>query len=93
MEPHSVLDIPIVITPQLVEEQEVAAYFSIFGSTEPPLPVHLMCVGEGPVVHVTPLSLDWGQNLVLTDTAKTIKLANESLIPAKFTAYLVSWYQ
>ena len=24
------------------------------------LPVHIACVGEGPVVHMMPLELDWG---------------------------------
>lgn len=51
-------------------------------------PVHLTCVGEGPVVHVMPLEMDWGQVPVLEDCPKTVRLSNESLIPAKFTAHM-----
>ena len=50
-----------------------------------------MCIGEGPVVHVTPLSLDWGQIPVLTDVVRVIKLSNESLVPSKFTAHMVGY--
>lgn len=49
-----------------------------------------MCIGEGPVIHVMPLDMDWRQTPVLTDTPKTVRLSNESLIPAKFTAHMVS---
>ena len=51
--------------------------------------VVLTCVGEGPVVHIMPLDLDWKEIPVLTDTSKIIRLSNESLIPAKFTAHMV----
>ena len=51
-------------------------------------PVHLSCVGEGPVVHVMPLELDWQHVAVLSDTPKMVRLTNESLIPARFTAHM-----
>ena len=53
-------------------------------------PVQLMCNGEGPVVHVTPLNLDWGQIPVLTDVVRVVTLSNESLVPSKFTAHMVN---
>lgn len=77
------------IEAQGLEELSVIAYFMIVGSQEAPLPVRLMCVGEGPVVHVTPLSLDWGQIPVLTDVSRVVTLSNESLIPSRFTAHMV----
>lgn len=49
-------------------------------------PVHLTCIGEGPVVHVMPLSMDWGVIPVLTDMPRLLCLSNESLIPARFSA-------
>jgi len=52
-------------------------------------PVQIVCIGEGPVVHITPDTIDWQHIPVLTDTPKTLKLSNESLIPAHFTANLV----
>ncbi len=79
----------MVITPQGLGELEVTSQFQIFGSMDPPLSVHLACIGEGPVVHIMPLDLDWGQIPVLTDTPKIIRLSNESLIPAKFAAHMV----
>ena len=48
-----------------------------------------MAIGEGPVVHVTPTELDWGQTPVLTDVIKIVTLSNESLIPAPFCCTLV----
>ena len=51
--------------------------------------VQVTCIGEGPVVHVTPLNLEWGQVPVLNDIPKVVHLSNESLIPAKFTAHMV----
>ena len=52
-------------------------------------PIHIACVGEGPVVHIMPLELEWGTVPVLQDKPKKILLSNESLIPAKFTAHMV----
>ena len=47
------------------------------------------CIGEGPVVHIMPLDLDWKDITVLKDNSKTVRLSNESLIPARFTAHMV----
>jgi len=40
-------------------------------------------------VHVTPAAIDWQHIPVLVDVPQTLKLSNESLIPAQFTADLV----
>ncbi|XP_064641495.1 hydrocephalus-inducing protein-like isoform X2 [Lineus longissimus] len=87
--PHHVIEVPLVITPKGLEELEVMSSIHIFGSIEQALPVQISCIGEGPVVHVEPLEINWGQIPVLTDTPATIYLSNESLIPAKFTAHMV----
>ncbi|PIK52781.1 putative hydrocephalus-inducing protein-like [Apostichopus japonicus] len=81
---QSTAEIAMVITPRALEEIDTLAEFSIFGSIQPPLQVQLMCVGEGPVVHVDPVELDWGQTPVLSDLSKSVVLSNESLIPAPF---------
>ena len=52
--------------------------------------IHVTCFGEGPVVHISPLEIDWGQIQVLTDIPKIIRLSNESLIPAHFSTSMVS---
>ena len=38
------------------------------------------------MVHVMPVELDWRETPVLTDTPRIVRLSNESLIPARFTA-------
>lgn len=43
VEPHSVLDVPLVIEAQSLEEQDVVAYISVFGSPDPPM-VHIMMI-------------------------------------------------
>ncbi len=40
IEAHSILDVPLVITPQGLEELEILAQLSIFGSPDPPLVSH-----------------------------------------------------
>lgn len=87
--PHSVRDVPLEICAMTLEEQEISCYMAIFGSQDPPLHVHISCIGEGPVVHMTPQKLDWGTIPVLTDMPEKIVLSNESLIPAKFTANML----
>ncbi|XP_059164892.1 hydrocephalus-inducing protein homolog isoform X11 [Physella acuta] len=87
--PHSVVDIPLVIEAVALEEQEIPCLIRIFGQDKHPMIVHVICVGEGPVVHINPLQLDWGDIPVLTDIKKTIVLSNESFIPAQFTAHMV----
>ena len=52
--------------------------------------VQIQCVGEGPVVHVTPNHVDYGTIPVLTDISKIVQLSNESLIPAQFSCRMVS---
>ncbi|XP_046359897.2 hydrocephalus-inducing protein homolog isoform X3 [Haliotis rufescens] len=87
--PHCVMEVPLLVEVQALEEQDIPVYIRIFGSQEPPLPVHVTCIGEGPVVHTTPLELDWNVIPVLTDVPNVVTLANESLIPAKFTAHMM----
>lgn len=37
MEPHSLCEVPLLIEAQMLEEQDIVAYFSVFGSPDPPL--------------------------------------------------------
>ena len=50
----------------------------------------MKCIGEGPVVHISPSSLNWGPIEVLTPNTKTVTISNESLIPADFITQMVS---
>ncbi|XP_025115052.1 hydrocephalus-inducing protein-like isoform X4 [Pomacea canaliculata] len=87
--PHSLCEVPLMIRAQMLEEQEVSCFVAIFGSQEPPMHVHVTCIGEGPVVQITPPKVDWGTIKVLVDNTKKLLLSNESLIPAKFTAQML----
>ena len=90
IEPHSTLSIPLEIQVQVQGEIMLPAFFNIIGSSEPPLEVGLYCIGEGPVVYVTPDELHWGVCPVLTPISKMVRLSNESLIPAEFECVLVN---
>lgn len=37
VDPHSVLDLPLVIEAMMLEEQDVVASIAIFGSPDPPM--------------------------------------------------------
>ncbi|XP_035679087.1 LOW QUALITY PROTEIN: hydrocephalus-inducing protein homolog [Branchiostoma floridae] len=89
LQPHTVTEIPLTCTAQQLNEAEEVVYIHIFGSQDPPMQVHVCCVGEGPVVHVAPTELDWGDIRVLTDVHRTVQLSNESLIPAPFSAQMM----
>jgi hypothetical protein len=54
--------------------------------------VQVTCVGEGPVVHVTPTHIDYGTISVLNDVTKIVRMSNESLIPAQFSCAMVRLY-
>lgn len=88
--PKSICEVPLVISVCDREEQEAAAMFKIFGSVDPAQAVQLLCFGEGPVVHASSQEVDWGQIPVLEPAEMQLTLSNESLIPAKFRASMVS---
>ncbi|XP_067905917.1 hydrocephalus-inducing protein homolog [Heterodontus francisci] len=82
----SSVEVPLLVEAQCLGEHNTEVSIAIFGRSQFPLEVHLSCVGEGPVVHVSSTKIDWGKIHVLTDVPKTICLSNESLIPARITA-------
>ncbi|KAM4614098.1 hydrocephalus-inducing protein homolog [Discoglossus pictus] len=86
IEPRSIVQVPIVLEAQDTGVQSIKAQVAVFGSNEPVLEMTLLCTGEGPVVHVFPSELDFGEIQVLTDVSRTLCLSNQSLIPALFQA-------
>lgn len=64
VEPHSLCDIPLLIEAQMLEEEDIVAYFSIFGSPDPPLVSHR--------ISMHPLSLQSLQILTNTDKCYTL---------------------
>lgn len=92
IQPHSTLKLPIEIKPKIGGEITLNVPISIMNSTEAEaaMCVKLSCIGEGPVVFVTPSSLRWGRCPVLTSLSKVVTLANQSVIPAEFECAVVS---
>ncbi|XP_073420456.1 hydrocephalus-inducing protein homolog [Dendrobates tinctorius] len=86
IEAHGSVDIPIVLRAQRTGELSARAHTAVYGSPQPPLDVRLLCIGEGPVVHVDPSEVDFGDIPVLTDVLRTVRLCNQSQIPARFHA-------
>ncbi|MGH0142284.1 UNVERIFIED_CONTAM: hypothetical protein FKN15_002866 [Acipenser sinensis] len=89
IEPHSTLEIPLVLQAALVGRLDAMAEVAVFGSENPPLEVLLSCMGEGPVVHVSCIDVDFGNIPVLTDVSRTLQLSNQCPIPAHFLAQMV----
>ncbi|XP_069822484.1 hydrocephalus-inducing protein homolog isoform X3 [Dendropsophus ebraccatus] len=89
IEAHSSVDVPIVLRALRTGELSVKARIAVYGSTQPSLEVQLQCIGEGPVVHVDPSEVDFGDIPVLTNVSRTIRLCNQSLISAPFQATMM----
>ncbi|XP_028665442.1 hydrocephalus-inducing protein homolog [Erpetoichthys calabaricus] len=88
--PNSTLNIPLVLLVKTVGKLDIVANIAIFGSEDLPLKVQLACIGEGPVVHVSSMEVDFGNIPVLKDVSRTLKLSNQSPIAANYRAKMVS---
>ena len=88
--PHSAIKIPLQIKAKVTGKVCLSVPVHILHSSEPPVTVQVKCIGEGPVIYVTPDTLNWGETPVLTAISKTVVLTNHSLIPADFECVLVS---
>ena len=89
IEPRSTLQVPMLFEAKRIGLQSAAVSLNIHHSTEPPLSVMVECIGEGPVIFVDPVSLDWGTVTVLSPVRKTLFVTNQSLIPAYIEGIMV----
>ncbi|XP_069729710.1 hydrocephalus-inducing protein homolog [Phaenicophaeus curvirostris] len=55
-------------------------------SLQPSEEIHLVSVGEGPVVYMHPSKIDFGNIQVLQDVSQTLHLSNQTATPASFWA-------
>jgi hypothetical protein len=85
---QSVTDINVLLTPDCIGAIEVRGLVEIHGIPDEPLEVRCGAIGEGPVMSVSPVKLDWGQQDVLVHADRQLLLTNESEIPAVFTCSL-----
>nr|XP_004659621.2 hydrocephalus-inducing protein homolog [Jaculus jaculus] len=88
--PHSIINIPLDLETQVIGEHSSMVYISVFGSQEPHLVCHIKSTGQGPVIFVNPVKLDFGNIYVLKDSSRILQLSNQSFIPALFRAHLVN---
>ncbi|XP_074007853.1 hydrocephalus-inducing protein homolog [Numenius arquata] len=86
IQPHSSVEVPFVLEAQVLGEQDTVAHVAVFGSEGSPLKIHLVSSGEGPVVYVHPSKINFGSIQVLQDASRTLHLANQTVIPASFSA-------
>ena len=82
--PNASVQVPFTFRAKTCGPISVNVKIVIVGSLDPPLVAAITCVGEGAVVSVAPAALDWGRVRLLQDVPRTIKLTNESVIPASF---------
>ncbi|NXI51133.1 HYDIN protein, partial [Chloroceryle aenea] len=86
IQPHSLVEIPFMLEAQVTGEQDTVAHVAVFGSEGSPLQIHLVSIGEGPVVYVQPNKINFGSIQVLQDAHRTLHLSNQCVIPASFWA-------
>ncbi|XP_010642750.1 hydrocephalus-inducing protein homolog isoform X4 [Fukomys damarensis] len=88
--PHSTVHVPLALETQVTGEHRATLYVSVFGSQDPPLVCHLKIIGQGPVIHIHPTQVDFGNIYVLQDSSRILNLANQSCIPAFFRAHMAN---
>ena len=83
-------EVPVVMRARQLGDIESVLYVMVVGSRDPPIAVHIECLGQGPVVNINlpNTELKYGKLPVLKDCSKIVHLSNESPIPAKFHAYM-----
>ncbi|XP_074864560.1 hydrocephalus-inducing protein homolog isoform X2 [Carettochelys insculpta] len=88
IQPRSTVEIPLTLATQVTGQQDTVASIAVFGNEESHLKIHLVTIGEGPVVHVDPAQIDFGNIRVLKDAFRTLHLSNQTVIPAPFWAQM-----
>ncbi|NXW23792.1 HYDIN protein, partial [Circaetus pectoralis] len=88
IQPHSLVEVPFTLEAQVIGEQDTVAHVAVFGSEGSPLKIHLVSIGEGPVVYMHPSKINFGSIQVLQDASRTLHLSNQTVIPASFRAQM-----
>ncbi|NXX95861.1 HYDIN protein, partial [Centropus bengalensis] len=86
IQPHSSVEVPLILEAQVMGEQKTGARVAVFGSEGAPLEINLVSTGEGPVVYVHPRKINFGSIKVLQDASRTLSLFNQTAAPASFQA-------
>lgn len=92
IDPHSIKEVTINVEACQLGNIQGDLLIKINGSVESPLRCTFLCLCQGPVVNIIDKELNWGLTPLLQDVVKEISITNESLIPAKYTANLVKYF-
>jgi hypothetical protein len=84
IEPFSSRVITVSFTTMRLDKVQLPMFFTIVGHEDDPLEVQCIANGIGPRLTLTPPSIKWGDIEVLKDFEKTLKVKNDSLVPAEF---------
>lgn len=79
---------PIQVEVKCLGEILSTVTFIILGGSDS-LEVELHYIGEGPVVNVNPVRINWGNCPVLTPVKKVVTLSNQAVINAEFECVMV----
>ncbi|NXG68880.1 HYDIN protein, partial [Baryphthengus martii] len=86
IQPHSMVEVPFTLETRVTGEHDTVAHIAVFGNEVSPLNIHLVSTGEGPVVYAQPRKINFGSIQVLQDVSRTLRLSNQTVIPASFWA-------
>ncbi|XP_053771126.1 hydrocephalus-inducing protein homolog isoform X8 [Desmodus rotundus] len=86
--PQSTIRIPLTLETQVPGKHTSPLYISVFGSQDPPVVCHIRSIGEGPVIHIHPVQVDFGKIYVLKESSRSLNLSNQSFIPGLFKAHM-----
>jgi hydrocephalus-inducing protein len=76
--------VTVSFSTERLDKVQLPMFFRVVGHDADPLEVQCIANGIGPNLTVTPPQLKWGDIQVLKDVEKTLKVKNESLVPAYF---------
>lgn len=82
--------LPIYFTPLQLGHMTIRRYFKILGSDMPPLAVDIKALSVGPDLEMSVTDVNFGQIGVLADITQIVRITNNSLIEAPFTATIES---
>ncbi|EKX37002.1 hypothetical protein GUITHDRAFT_78541 [Guillardia theta CCMP2712] len=89
IEPYSQRVLTVSFTTERLDKVQLPMFFVVVGKEEHPLEVQCIARGIGPRLTLTPTKLNWGDIDVLKDSEKTVKVKNDSLVPAEFRALVM----
>eukprot|EP01041_Mallomonas_annulata_P003640 gene3640-7257_t len=86
--PGDKMSVKVTLTAEKLGNAKVPIMVTVSGSQEPPIQAALVCTAIGPNVTLDQTEIRWGNMECLKDFPRTLKITNDSLIPASFKIFL-----